>query len=260
VRNRANRRQDDNFPVTQRRNQHSILVLATLGVYLGLVLAGGTPQVLAQAAMTREFSVKDEIEVKDNLDKKPDDERSPLTDSVQVYLEDVEYFLKSLARLRGRGKFDVGSDTFDVAQSTLLPCIDNNLAGRYTAEKFVTSNDEIAGTLGGLSRKLVYGFSLGDCLTTSEFPAPAVDTRFNFHLNRDELLVNVSVKKQSPIAASKIARELESTFHLYRKSADTSLRKKVIDRTSIGSDISHLLVATRLPRAGLDSLLAIDAK
>ena len=70
--NRANRRQDDNFPVTQRRNQNSILVLATLGVYLGLVLAGATPQVLAQAAMTREFNIKDEIEVKDDLDTKPD--------------------------------------------------------------------------------------------------------------------------------------------------------------------------------------------
>jgi len=40
-------------------------------VYLGLVLAGATPQVLAQAAMTRQFDVKDEVEVKDDLDKKP---------------------------------------------------------------------------------------------------------------------------------------------------------------------------------------------
>jgi hypothetical protein len=55
-----------------RKNQNSILVLATLGVYLGLVLVGATPQVLAQAAMTRQFNVKDEVEVKDDLDKKPD--------------------------------------------------------------------------------------------------------------------------------------------------------------------------------------------
>ena len=41
-------------------------------MYLGLVLAGATPQILAQAAMTRQFDVKDEIEVTDNLDKKPD--------------------------------------------------------------------------------------------------------------------------------------------------------------------------------------------
>lgn len=72
MRNRANRRQDDNFPVIQRRNQNSILVLATLGVYFGLVLAGATPLVLAQAAMSKQFDVRDEIEIKDDLDTKPD--------------------------------------------------------------------------------------------------------------------------------------------------------------------------------------------
>lgn len=58
--------------MTTRKPQNSILVLATLGVYFGLVLAGATPQVLAQAAMTREFDVRDEVEVKEDLDTKPD--------------------------------------------------------------------------------------------------------------------------------------------------------------------------------------------
>lgn len=58
--------------MNNRKNQNSILVLATLGVYLGLVLVGATPQVLAQAAMTRQFDVKDEIEVADQLDNDPD--------------------------------------------------------------------------------------------------------------------------------------------------------------------------------------------
>ncbi len=63
------------------KNHNSILVLATLGVYLGLVLVGATPQVLAQAAMTREFNVKDEIEVKDDLDTKPESSEAPDTES-----------------------------------------------------------------------------------------------------------------------------------------------------------------------------------
>ena len=58
--------------MTERKHQNSILVLATLGVYLGLVLAGATPQILAQAATTRLFDVKDEIEYKEDLDTKPD--------------------------------------------------------------------------------------------------------------------------------------------------------------------------------------------
>jgi hypothetical protein len=58
--------------LSNRKSQHSILVLATLGVYLGLVLVGAAPQVLAQAAMTRQFDVRDEIEFKEDLDTKPD--------------------------------------------------------------------------------------------------------------------------------------------------------------------------------------------
>jgi hypothetical protein len=41
--------------LNNRKNQNSILVLATLGVYLGLVLVGATPQMLAQAAMSKQF-------------------------------------------------------------------------------------------------------------------------------------------------------------------------------------------------------------
>jgi hypothetical protein len=67
--------------LNNRKNQNSILVLGTLGVYLGLVLAGATPQILAQAAMTRQFDVKDEIEVKDDLDKKPNELSNEIADA-----------------------------------------------------------------------------------------------------------------------------------------------------------------------------------
>jgi hypothetical protein len=64
-----------------RKNQNSILVLATLGVYLGLVLVGATPQVLALAAMTRQFNVKDEIEFAEDLDKKPPEDVATESDN-----------------------------------------------------------------------------------------------------------------------------------------------------------------------------------
>jgi len=58
--------------VEKRKGQNSILFLTTLGVYLGLVLVGATPQVLANAATTRSFDIRDEIEFQDKLDKDPD--------------------------------------------------------------------------------------------------------------------------------------------------------------------------------------------
>ena len=96
--------------MNNRKNHNSALILAALGVYIGLVLVGGTPQVLAQAAMTRQFNVKDEVEFKDDLDNKPDDERTPVSDSVKGYLQDVEYFFANLSRLRSQVGFDFRKD------------------------------------------------------------------------------------------------------------------------------------------------------
>ncbi|MDI1242426.1 MAG: hypothetical protein PSX80_10940, partial [bacterium] len=60
--------------MTNRKGQNSFLVLTTLGVYLGLLMVGGAaPQVLAHSATTRNFDIADEVEVKDDLDNKPDD-------------------------------------------------------------------------------------------------------------------------------------------------------------------------------------------
>ncbi len=228
-------------------------------MYFGLVLVGATPQILASAAMTRQFDVKDELEARDDLDNKPDDERSPVTASVQIYLEDVEYFLASLGRLKIKGAFDPRVDTFNVAQNTLLPCVDGNLAARYTPIRFDSSSSASKRSLEFFSRAMVYGYSLGDCIANSEFNGvAAADSRFNFELDRKAFSVNVAVKKQSPQRALDLLRELESTLRLYAVPENTNLRKKIIENTAFQSKNDQVFVVTRLPRAGLDSLLAKD--
>lgn len=248
--------------MSKPKNQNTIIALATLGVYLGLLMAGATPGVLAQqAAMTKQFNVKDEIKRKDDLDKKPDDERSPVTASVQIYLEDVEYFLASLGRLKARGKFDLTKDTFNVAKSSLLPCVDSNLAGRYSPIRFESSNDASRYALDYFSRGMEYGYSLGDCVENDEFNGvTAADSRFTFALDAKAFSVNVAVKKQSPQRALDLIRELESTLKLYSARENTNLRQKIIENTAFRAYKDQVFVVTRLPRAGLDSLLATDAK
>jgi hypothetical protein len=56
--------------MTNRKNYNSILFLT---VYLGLVLVGATPQVMAHAATNSLFDLRQEIEYKDDLDNKPDE-------------------------------------------------------------------------------------------------------------------------------------------------------------------------------------------
>src|SRR5215217_5817177 len=70
--------------MSSRKSQNSILFLATLGVYLGLVLTGATP-VLGHAATSRQFDIRDEIEFADEFDNKPDEEKA-----LEVYASALE--------------------------------------------------------------------------------------------------------------------------------------------------------------------------
>jgi hypothetical protein len=247
--------------LSTHRTQTSLITLATIGVYIGLLMAGATPCVLGQtpSATTRPFSVKDDLERKEKLDKKPDDERSPATASVQIYLEDVEYFLASLGRLGRNGKFDEQKDTFNVAQNTLLPCVSTNIAGRYTPTKFDASSEASRTALDWFSRGMAYGYSLGDCVPNSGFSVEAADSKFNYVLDQSSFTINLSVRKQSPQRALELIRELESTILLYSTGQDVAVRDRIINGTSFRADNDQVFVVTRLPRAGLLAPFATDA-
>ncbi len=248
--------------MNNRKNNNSAFFIAALGVYLGLVLVGASPQVMAQAAMTKQFNVRDEIEHKDNLDKKPDDGLKTVSDAVQGYLQDVEYFLVNLQRLRSKGNFDLNKDVFDVAQSTMLPCVDSNMAGRYTPIRFVSENPLSRPALVQFSRSMVFGYSLGDCISNNEFNGvTAVDSRYNLKLDKTVgLSVNIAVVKQSPQNAVALARELADTLKLYSAEKNGRLRQRIIESTLFKTENDQVFIVTRLPRAGLDSLLLSDAK
>lgn len=102
-----------------RKNHNSIIFLTTIGVYLGLVLVGATPQALAQAATAKQFAIREEAGTRDDLDKNPDDS-SPVR-SVPFELEYIERFLVALDDLNRRGRFDLLPDRFDLTQSVLPP-------------------------------------------------------------------------------------------------------------------------------------------
>lgn len=230
-------------------------------MYFGLVMVGATPQVLASAAMTRQFDVKDEIEVKDDLDTKPDDKRSPVSGLVQIYLEDVEYFLASLNNLKNQGKFDPLIDTFFVSQNTLLPCVDSNEKGRFTPIRFNTTSGSSRLAIEYFTRGMVYGYSLGDCLDTDAFDGEtAVDSRFIFQLDQKKFLVNVAVKKESSQRAADLLREMESNLRLFSTRENGKHRKVIIANTKFLTENDQVFIVTRLPRAGLVSLFETNVR
>lgn len=246
-----------------KKTQNSFLVLTTLGVYLGLLMVGGAaPQVLAHSATTRNFEITEEIEFKDDLDKNPPDSANSVESRMALvtYFQDVEYFLNSLKRISG-SKFDIAKDSFEVTQTTQLPCVPANKVGSYTANKFVTGNDALKPSLESFSKLLTDGYSLGDCLSNSRFaPNEATDSKFNFRLDNKVFAIEIAVKKNSAEGAKLLAADLNETFKELRAETTDAVRLKLYDSTSFKADNDQIFVITNLPRAGLDPLLAKDAK
>ena len=248
----------------KRKNQNSILFITTLGVYLGLVLAGATPQVIAhqRGAMTRNFDISDEIEFKDDLDRDPSGGgHSPITDSVGVYLEDVEALITALGGLNRKGQFDPSSSPFEVAQTVFLPCEPFNKAGSYTPQKFENINAALKPYLERFSKQLTYGYSLGDCVKTPIYAdKEAVASNFVFKLDKKAFSIEITIQKASPESASQLAALLPPTFKDFREKAAAVVRQKLIDATSFGIKADQVFIVTRLPRASIDSLIAMDVK
>jgi hypothetical protein len=77
--------------MSNSKSYNQILFITTLSVYFGLVLVGASPQVLAQAALTSKFDIKDQIEKQDDLDRNPED-------VAQDFLSEYENLVADLAR------------------------------------------------------------------------------------------------------------------------------------------------------------------
>ena len=244
------------------RKNNSILFLTTLGVYLGLVLAGGTaPSVFAHGALTRGFELQDEIEAKDDLDTNPDGETAALSISIKTYIEDVESFLHALKKLADEQKFDASHDAFEVTQTTMLPCVPANKVGSYTANTFDSNNTALKPSLEWFSKLLTDGYSLADCLPTQRFKgAEATNSKFTVKYTDSALSVQVAVQKASPQIAKQLSSDLATTFATFTPKAGDIARQKILENTSFRSSNNQVLVITRLPRAALDPLLATDAK
>jgi len=236
------------------------MLFTTLGVYLGLMLVGATP-VLGHAATTRNFEISEEIEFRDDLDRKPDEKRSPLAMSIGNYYADLEYLIDSLEKLRKSGKFDLAADTFELSQSSALPCVANNKVGSYTAETLIAANEILRSLLESATKRLTDGYAFADCIPSERFGGQkATHSRFVLKLTADGLMLEVSGVKRSPAEAAAFLRDLKAGWAQFRTLAKTPLQKYISDGTVLSVSGTKILVVTRLPRAGLDTLLAKDAK
>lgn len=215
--------------MTKRKAQNSFLVLTTLGVYLGLLMVGGAaPQVLAHSATTRIFEISDEIEAKDDLDTKPDE--------TALAAENVDSGrFSEFANAYAEFVLEEYNDELKFAEKMRRECPG---VCRLSYLRYFTT---FAPTLKKFFKTSDYSGSLawsGDTLQR--------EMEIKYSPSRSEL---------SGLEAAFTAKptlEIVSS-----RSLDLIIQNSTV---TVESKNRHLIIVTRLPRAGLDALLAKDAK
>ncbi len=248
-----------------KKQTNSVLFIATLGVYIGLLMAGAAPAVVAQqaAAMTRNFELSDEIEKKDDLDKDPsgyyglskDIETLSSTSFTDAFLELVSDLNKlesaDLVKrpFRSPFSFDRGiTDSYvDSESQTIYTSTDLGNPWIQTAfEKFFSRINE---------KKLNH---ISDWTLNADGDEVR---RSNGHifLSEDAIVVSLEFTKATSGIAFLASKHFEEVFQ--KAKADSSGYGKLIsESTKVSAENDQVTIVTRLPRAALDELLAKDAK
>ncbi len=204
------------------KNYNSIVFLTTLSVYLGLVLVGATPSILAQAALTRDFDIKHEIVVEDDLDKKPDDVTAELKSKTDKPDDQfIEQYAKAILALL---KQNYTSGVYSV-----------KLDGSGVSSEF----DELFNELAPKVKKE---------LTFNGFTA--TEDKDNFFSK-----YQLKLRFDNTDISSFIASFNASLNFLLRESLDKP-ENLVIKNTEVIRENNQVFIVTRLPRGSIDSLLA----
>jgi len=213
--------------MSNRKNYNSIVFLTTLSVYLGLVLVGGAvaPSVLAQAALTRDFDIKNEIVVEDDLDKKPDDEIYPSSKDANSENDNqfvAQYAKTILALLKTHYSVEQQASVYEIKRNSF---------------------DSIA----------------DDDLVQSLFPALRKDfviDNFNYSLDKNNFFGKFNLKSKFNNNASPVGYSYISSLNFLRSEPYGKLETAVLKNTQITFENNQVFIVTRLPRGSIDDLLA----
>jgi hypothetical protein len=213
--------------MTTRKNHNSIVFLTTL--YLGLVLVGASPQALSFAALTRNFDIQSEIEVKDDLDNKPDN-------------EEIEFFSK---------------DDFPALFAQFLQEIKSEFVGGGG------SGGGIGSTVSNQDLSLLFQNAIDQKFRPKAFELADFDgknsknVKINFEASSTVLSLQISFGKSN---AEQFADFLNQEFSSSADLVKNKLTKEIYENTKATSRNNQVFIVTRLPRGSLDTLLTDSAK
>ena len=235
--------------MSNRKNYNSIVFLTTLGVYLGLVLAGGaTPTVLAQAALTRDFDIKNEVVLEDDLDKKPDED---------LFVGSIANLVRELDNLSQKKQFDWNTkETFQIeglgfCESDDSPSFLGSGSINPQVDGFLEKTAiEIARKL--YKQKVSLGF----------WNIYSHGSDYDFVFDNGNLEIKIKVRNANSIVTKNekdvfpFFNGLNEYLTRINSSKQAAKYKVVAENTKVTTENNQVFIVTRLPRASIDDLLA----
>lgn len=221
-----------------------MLFLTTLGVYLGLVLVGATP-VLGHAATTRVFEITDEVEVKDDLDRKPDEESA---------LGQFSSCFEELVRIATEWSVANAPDGSLDEQLSFNYFVSVKPSGSLRHVSPSAFNNRRLISLGKNHRPLQQLYDT--FLQREENWHEKLFVQFGFGL--DDISLKVTIRASGSAEATVDAYSKALARRLAVESA--AARVLILQSMQVTAEGDRVIIVTRLPRAGLVSLLVNDAK
>lgn len=240
--------------MSDRRTKNSLIFLTTLGVYLGLVLVGSCPTVLAQAATTRDYDIRSEVVVEDDLDKKPDDELIPLSGSRVGYFNDLRTLIENLKGLRRIDKFSFDEDSPEFHFGYAAPCQPlSDDVFLFSVEKYEAANNWLRPAIEDVSEAVRKNIRLGDCLPHPTFKESGAKVlKFEIAIDDNGLRTQLSFTKSSPAKARQLFENLERGFKAVAPKAEHPADRAIYENTTFRVGNDQVFIVTNLPRASID--------
>lgn len=244
--------------MSEKKNHNSLIFITTLSVYLGLVLVGSSPAVLAQAATTRSFDIKSEIVVEDDLDKKPDDELIPLSGTRGGYFDDLRTLIEDLKNLQRIDKFSFDEDTPEFRFGYAVPC-ETSADSRFlfSVEKYEAANNWLGPAIEDVSETVRKNIRLGDCLPHPTFKETGAKVlKFEVAIDENGLRTQLSLAKSSSARARHLLENLERGYKALAPRDEQTTIRAIYENTTFRVENDQVFIVTNLPRASIDELLA----
>lgn len=237
--------------MTTRKSHNSIVFLTTL--YLGLVLVGAAPQALNFAALTRNFDIQNEVEVKDDLDNKPDNvdidvySRDDFPALFAQLLQEIKEELK-----RGKISLPIQKEFYAVGEFHKSELVGGGGRGGVLGSNVSDQNLRLLIENAVNQKFQSKAFGLADFDSEKSKFANII-----FNANSTDLSLEICFGKSN---AEQFARFLNQEFSLSAVGVEDKLTKEIYEYTKATSEDNQVFVITRLPRGSLDALLTDSAR